>query len=734
MRFYVPEWDDNVDAHYDFEHDEHSELGKDERQLQYIWDIFDYETTPIDGVLISREQVEESATKFDRLTSHGVYDEQSNLNIPNWLPTISDCGAWGYKTLPFPPYDNDEMLAFYENLDVTVGVTIDHLVLGSGHETRLYLDKRAFADAEFTPSELPKELTDEVDVMIDEWPSEWPAYVEDYDSTICDAPSVNQFEPEDFEGDPVAVLERLCTDPRAVYREDDTEFRYQLTLNNAREMKELYDANDYSFRLMVAIQGWDPISYARAAEQVLERGYQYIGIGGVAGSNAARIRDIVTGVGNAVKEHERTRKTRVDTHVFGFAKTDAFDAIGQTGMSSFDSASMLRSAWTGGDNYHLDSERRYDALRVRFGSNRDSLEKRIQIALRGQELLHSLRAFDEGELISKAIRAWVTDAERALDGLAPYLKTHRHDDAYDQRLLRDIEEHFRDDYEYGRELRASFSRPLRNAVIKLLRDDNPKSPLDFDKYQSLIDTAREQFDGTFPRMAETIEQREKYSGDTGTFDQIWLLVEDYASWIGDERLLEEYKRLLREEPWKECDCRICREHGIEVAIFRANNRNRRRGFHNTKRFYDQFREALPKTLVAMPASDSLTSWSSVEGYFLTEQTDFWSDVHDLPVAEVGVISAEGIHEWWSEPPTTVSLDPTEMAASVGEFCARYQKVFLYDPDKTIHPDVVERIEQQGCTIASYQVPSEFRAAVLDQLGYDSEFLPEFMVQKGLMEF
>ncbi len=734
MRFFVPEWDDNVDAHYDFEHDEHSELGTEERELQYIWDIFDYETTPIDGVLISREQVEESATKFDQLTSYGVYDEQSGLDIPDWLPTISDCGAWGYKSLPFPPYDNDEMLAFYENLDVTVGVTIDHLVLGSGHETRLYLDKRAFADSDITQNDLPEELTGEVDVMVDEWPAEWPEYVADYDPTIFDVSSVAPFEQEDFEGDPAAVIERLRDDPRAVYREDDTEFRYQLTLDNAEEMKQLYDENDYSFRLMVAIQGWDPVSYAQAGEQVLDHGYQYVGIGGVAGSNASTVRDIVNGVGNAVKEHERTRKTRVDTHVFGFAKTDAFDAIGQTGMSSFDSASMLRSAWTGGDNYHLDSEQRYDALRVRFGSNRDSLEKRIQTALRGQELLHSLRAFDEGESISQAIREWAVEAEQALNELAPYLKEHRHDDEYDQRLLRDVEEHFRDDYEHGRELRASFSRPMRKKVIKLLRDDDPESPIEFEEYQALIDTAREHFEGTFPRMADTIEQREEYSGNTATFDQVWSLVEDYAPWVGDGDLLDEYKTLLREEPWRECDCRICQEYGIEVAIFRANNRNRRRGFHNTKRFYDQFQEALPKTLVVTPANSAITKHSTVEGFLLTEQTDFWSDVHDLPVAEIGVISGDGVHEWWSEPPTSVSPKSEAMATSVGEFCARYQNVFLYDPEETVQDDVVENIEAHDCAVDSYEDSEELRAAVLDRFNYDSEFLPEFMVQKGLMEF
>ena len=81
MRFYVPEWDDSVDAAYDFVHDEHSALSPKDRDLAYIWDIFDRESTPIDGVLISREQVEDSPTKFERITSHGVYDDP-RLTLP----------------------------------------------------------------------------------------------------------------------------------------------------------------------------------------------------------------------------------------------------------------------------------------------------------------------------------------------------------------------------------------------------------------------------------------------------------------------------------------------------------------------------------------------------------------------------------------------------------------------------------------------------------------------------
>lgn len=37
---------------------------------------------------------------------------------------------------------------------------------------------------------------------------------------------------------------------------------------------------------------------------------------------------------------------------------------------------------------------------------------------------------------------------------------------------------------------------------------------------------------------------------------------------------------LNATPWKRCACSICRSAGVEVIIFRASNRNKRRGFHN----------------------------------------------------------------------------------------------------------------------------------------------------------
>lgn len=60
-----------------------------------------------------------------------------------------------------------------------------------------------------------------------------------------------------------------------------------------------------------------------------------------------------------------------------------------------------------------------------------------------------------------------------------------------------------------------------------------------------------------------------------------------------------YHKLLRDAPWKTCSCPICQEIQVEVAIFRGNNRNRRRGFHNTYVFYHKFKALLERLSATM---------------------------------------------------------------------------------------------------------------------------------------
>jgi hypothetical protein len=689
MRFYVPEWDDHVDEGYDFIHDEHSYLDKQKRNMVYIWDIFDKSTTPIDGVLISREQVEDTPAKFDRLTTHGVY-EDPELSVPEWMPTISDCGAWGYKSLPFPPYDNKGMLEFYETLNVSVGVTIDHLVLGSGHSTRLYINESALPE-ELGKSDVTENLGEEVDdIMIDSWPEEWPEYVSEYEPTICTEQEVTEFDSGFLNGDSQEVVEKLKQDPRAVYREDDMEFRYNLTLRNAEEMWDLYNKKDYSFRLMAAIQGWHPRSYVNAAEEVLDKGYGYIGIGGVAGSREEDVKEIVSAVGDTVRRHQIENTTRVDMHVFGFAKTGAFEEVGKNGVASFDSASMLRAAWTGGSNYHLSSDRRYDALRVRYPSHKEGIADSVETALRGQEVLHSVRAFDEDRSISEAIERWHESADKALRELVSYLEENRWDEKYDADRLMDVQEAFREDYDHSHQLKASFGKKFQSRLNKLLRRDREDRPVDWEEYLGLIGKARRVFDREVPTQIEEIKQIEDMDDTVGSLNHVWRLIESYAEYTGDEDLLESYLELLLDKPWEECGCRICEEHSIEVAIFRGNNRNRRRGFHNTRRFYDEFEDVLPKILALTVAEEGFSQYNTVEKYLREERSGFWREVHNLPIAEVGVLTSGGVLEWWEDTKHTGDPKPEKIQSSIGGRSERYQEILLQKTDLTEEIDIDEK--------------------------------------------
>jgi Queuine tRNA-ribosyltransferase len=53
-----------------------------------------------------------------------------------------------------------------------------------------------------------------------------------------------------------------------------------------------------------------------------------------------------------------------------------------------------------------------------------------------------------------------------------------------------------------------------------------------------------------------------------------------------------YRVLLEDRPWKDCGCKVCVDLGVEVVIFRGNDRNRRRGFHNTYVFNQRFKGLL----------------------------------------------------------------------------------------------------------------------------------------------
>jgi len=69
---------------------------------------------------------------------------------------------------------------------------------------------------------------------------------------------------------------------------------------------------------------------------------------------------------------------------------------------------------------------------------------------------------------------------------------------------------------------------------------------------------------------------------------------EFDSFVTEDRndLSGQYRRTLEDRPWEKCSCNICKHAGYHVTVFRGNNRNRRRGFHNTYVFYKYLKEIL----------------------------------------------------------------------------------------------------------------------------------------------
>jgi hypothetical protein len=59
-----------------------------------------------------------------------------------------------------------------------------------------------------------------------------------------------------------------------------------------------------------------------------------------------------------------------------------------------------------------------------------------------------------------------------------------------------------------------------------------------------------------------------------------------------------YRTILEERPWKTCPCGICERVGIDIAIFRGSERNKRRGFHNVYAFRQRLNRELEVGRVA----------------------------------------------------------------------------------------------------------------------------------------
>jgi len=288
--------------------------------------------------------------------------------------------------------------------------------------------------------------------------------------------------------------------------EEQKKFRYDLTIHNAEIFLKEHKKRGLTWEPIGAVQGWDPDSYAKAAEQYVKMGYKYIALGGLVRTNTTKILELLQKVHEVVPSD-------VKLHLFGIARLNGLLDFARFGVTSVDSTSYLRRAWLGaGQNYLTHDGEMFSAIRIpeagkSFRAKRIVQEGRATLETI-QKLEHNclaaMKAFDKGEL----------NVEQTLEILG--------------------------------------------------------------EYDALITEDRK---GTIPLLRKTLEA----------------------------------------SPWKHCPCAICKEYGVQVIIFRGNNRNRRRGFHNTHAFYRLFQQVLNGEAPNLPTRSNKSAKPEKEKQVKTTQ-------------------------------------------------------------------------------------------------------------------
>jgi len=192
----------------------------------------------------------------------------------------------------------------------------------------------------------------------------------------------------------------------------DVRYRYELSLENAREFMRICRAEGMPFVPMGAVQGWSPHSIAQAAKQLEDMGYRYLAIGGLVPLKV----DVIHKVLLALRD---TIKPETDIHLLGFAKADSIQDFTGYGITSFDSTSpLIRAFMDEKANYYMPNSDGgldyYAAIRIPQAVensrlmrgikqgifNAEDLQKREAIALT------ALRMFDkEKETLEATVEA-----------------------------------------------------------------------------------------------------------------------------------------------------------------------------------------------------------------------------------------------------------------------------------------------------------------------------------------
>lgn len=200
----------------------------------------------------------------------------------------------------------------------------------------------------------------------------------------------------------------------------DVRYRYELTLENAREFIRICKSEGMPFEPMGAVQGWSPQSIAEAAKQLEDMGYRYLAIGGLVPLKVDVIHLVLQALRNKIKP-----ETKI--HLLGFAKADSIQHFTGYGITSFDSTSpLIRAFMDEKANFYMPNGNGgldyYAAVRIPQAIENSRLMQGIKQGIfnaedlqkREAKALTALRAFDNEQESLEATVAAVMDYQQFL--------------------------------------------------------------------------------------------------------------------------------------------------------------------------------------------------------------------------------------------------------------------------------------------------------------------------------
>jgi len=426
MKYFLPDWGDKIDPDYDFERDQFSRKGN----ARHSHDVYAHEvfdTPPYDGIVVSLSVIE--AMPLARKEKIRESDIRKYLRL------------------------DDER---HKNL----------IIMG---------DCGAFS---YVNEEKPRYSVEEVVSFYEEMDFDW--------GVAPDHLVVDQVYEINSEGK-YELDENGKRKTRRLTDEEKKE-RKRITLENASEFRERVKERGFPCIPFASAQGWDVQSYQDSVHKLIDMDYTHIAIGGLARRGTNNIKKVLAAVHQVIQG--RNLKDSINLHLLGVGRLSILEDLVKNGVTSFDSGSFYRNAWTREThNYYSKNNGWYAAIRI-------PQAKRSRMRAAAQAKNVSLKTLGEME-------------QNALEAIRAY-----------------------DRGEIG----------MENALLTVL------------KYDQLL--FRNGVDG---------------------------------------KLEEMYRRTLRDKPWKQCGCEICTGRiGVDVIIFRGGDRNRRRGFHNLRMFYEKLQAELQR--------------------------------------------------------------------------------------------------------------------------------------------